>query len=429
MIHGQRAKYPRLPVPATVLSIICLVATLALWVVHITMCEEMLTSLRCIKFLLVRQIRDLLPSSIFYPNLCVYLLYFQSGFEILHRNISASACHDSRARFPPPRCHPSTRKAILAKIMDHITETPSSSKILHLLGSEGTGKTAIAQTIAEYCKTNGTLGACFFFSRVSSERNTDKNLIATLAYQLCVTVPELKLFIAKAVEDDLSTFQKDVDTQMERLIINPIIQATNEGKTFGYPILIVIDGLDECEGVKEQRGFLRAISDAIERYNLPLCFFITSRQEGHIVDWLNEDRTLRSTLDLDQCHIQTKADIEAYICAEFKRIRSIRHVTESFAWPPSQDKIQILVSETGMSFGCASKLMEFVENHKNVPSLETQLDFIHRISGPGVDSSRPKVLPGLQVATSAAPNTLNQRVKVNPNREENAGTLIIGRVK
>ena len=123
-------------------------------------------------------------------------------------------------------------------------------------------------------------------------------------------MPELKLFIAKAVEDDLSTFQKDVDTQMERLIINPIIQATEEGKILRYPILIVIDGLDECKGVKEQCAFLRAIGGAIRRYSLPLYFFIASHQEGHIVNWLN----------LDQHHIETKKDIEAYICSEFKRI-------------------------------------------------------------------------------------------------------------
>ena len=166
----------------------------------------------------------------------MYLLYFESGFETLYRNISASAFHDSRARFPPPRCHSSTRKEILAKITDHFTETPSSYKVLYLFGSEGTGKSAIAQTIAEYCKTISILGASFFFSRESSERNTDKNLIATLAYQLCVTIPELRLPIAKAVENDLSTFQKDVDTQMERLIINPIIQATEEGKILRYPI-------------------------------------------------------------------------------------------------------------------------------------------------------------------------------------------------
>ena len=206
--------------------------------------------------------------------------------------------------------------------MDHIAEKPSIFKILYLFGSEGTGKSAIAQTIAEHCKTNNILGASFFFSRASSERNTDKNLIATLAYQLCVTVPELKPFIAKAVEDDLSTFQKDVETQMERLIINPIIQATEEGKTLRYPILIVVDGLDECEGAKEQCVFLRAINRAIGRYrgSLPLYFFITSREVGHIVDWLKEDYTPHRILNLfdNQNHIQTERDIEVKGAAKKK---------------------------------------------------------------------------------------------------------------
>ena len=314
----------------------------------------------------------------------MYLLYFESGFETLYRNISASAFHDSRARFPPPRCHSSTRKEILAKITDHITETPSSSKIFYLFGSEGTRKSAIAQTITEYCKTNDILGASFFFSRESSERNTDKNLIATLAYQLCVAVPELKLFIAKAVEDDLSTFQKDVDTQMARLIINPIIQAADEGKTLRYPILIVIDGLDECEGAEEQCAFLRAISGAIGRYSLPFRFFITSRQEGHIVKWLNEDRTRHWILDLDRNHIETKRDIEAYICSEFERIRSVHHIPESVGWP-SQASIQMVVSKTNMLCSCASEIMAFIDQ-KNAPSPspETQLELFLGTSGPCV---------------------------------------------
>ena len=359
----------------------------------------MLTSPRRFKSLLVCHIRDFLSSR---------FNYFQSGFETLHRNISSSAFHDSRARFPPPRCHPSTRKDILAQIMDHIIGTSSSSKILHLFGSEGSGKSAIAQMIAEYSKTNGTLGACFFFSRVSSERNTDKNLIATLAYQLCVTVPELKLFIAKAVEDDLSTFQKDVDTQMERLIINPIIQATNEGKkTLRYPILIVIDGLDECEGAKEQCAFLRAISGAIGRCSLPLYFFISSRKEGHIVNCLNEDRTLRvrSILDLDHNnHDQAKKDIEAYICSEFERIRSVHHILESSSSPwPSQADIQMVVSKTNMLFSRALEIMAFIDQ-KNP---ETQLEFfILRESDPGQMPAS-----GLRAVSSATPNLDHDKPK------------------
>ena len=116
------------------------------------------------------------------------------------------------------------------------------------------------------------------------------------------------------MEDDLSTFQKDAEMPMERLIINPIIQATDEGKTLRYPILIVIDGLNECEGAKEQCVFLRAISHAIGWYcdSLPLYFFITtsSCEEGHIVDWLNY--TPHWILNLfDKSHIQMERDIKA----------------------------------------------------------------------------------------------------------------------
>lgn len=42
------------------------------------------------------------------------------------------------------------------------------------------------------------------------------------------------------------------------------------------PSHIVVDGLDECDGVKEQGAFLGAISGAIGRHHLPLYFITTS---------------------------------------------------------------------------------------------------------------------------------------------------------
>ena len=353
---------------------------------------------------------------------------------MLYRNISANACHDSRERFPPPRCHPSTRKEILATIMDHVTEIPSSSKpllfgerppskILVLFGSKGTGKSAIAQTIAEQCKSNGTLGASFFFSRVSSERNTDKNLIATLGYQLCMMVPEIKRFIVKAVEDDPSTFQKDVDTQMERLIINPLIQATNEGFILRYPILIVIDGVDECEGVKEQCAFLRVIGSAMGRQDLPLYFFITSRPEAHILNLLNQDPAIRSIshqLNLDQNHIQTKRDIEGYFRSEFERIRIVHHIPNSLVWP-SQSNIQTLVSKTNMLFSYASEIMGFIDDQKDTP--QNRLEDILQSSSSSGHSSRSDVL----LATSAGTDRV--RSKPKPSLKEETGTVLTGRVE
>ena len=115
MIHSQRAKNPRLPVPATVvlLPIICLVATLALWVVHITMCEEMLTSLRCFKSLLVCQIRDLLLSPIYYTNLCAYYIFNQDLRYSIEISLRVPVMTPERASLPQDAIHPPVKPSLL----------------------------------------------------------------------------------------------------------------------------------------------------------------------------------------------------------------------------------------------------------------------------------------------------------------------------
>ncbi|KAF8815010.1 hypothetical protein BYT27DRAFT_7249496 [Phlegmacium glaucopus] len=42
------------------------------------------------------------------------------GFKILHANIATGAFHDSGERFDAPKCHPNTRKAVLAEIIQWI---------------------------------------------------------------------------------------------------------------------------------------------------------------------------------------------------------------------------------------------------------------------------------------------------------------------
>ena len=129
----------------------------------------------------------------------------------LHKFITASAMHDSNERFPQPKCHPSTRERILQRILNWV-ESDSPERILWLSGSAGTGKSAIAQTISERCNRKGRLAATFFFFRTSSERNTSKRLVATLAYQIALSIPEAKEFITKAVENDLCVFDKDINS-------------------------------------------------------------------------------------------------------------------------------------------------------------------------------------------------------------------------
>ncbi|KAF8809775.1 hypothetical protein BYT27DRAFT_6516777 [Phlegmacium glaucopus] len=121
------------------------------------------------------------------------------GFKILHANIATGAFHDSGERFDAPKCHPNTRKAVLAETMQWIQYIEESEDILWLYGSAGAGKSAIVQTIAEMCAKLGLLVASFFFSRSSQSRNNEKHLIASIAYQLALSIPATRRYVETAV--------------------------------------------------------------------------------------------------------------------------------------------------------------------------------------------------------------------------------------
>ncbi|KAF9443493.1 hypothetical protein P691DRAFT_622128, partial [Macrolepiota fuliginosa MF-IS2] len=56
---------------------------------------------------------------------------------------------DSSTRYPPPKCHPSTREDLRSRITKWLMGDNYERNILCLLGPAGTGKSAVAQTIAE----------------------------------------------------------------------------------------------------------------------------------------------------------------------------------------------------------------------------------------------------------------------------------------
>ena len=94
--------------------------------------------------------------------------------------------HDCLARHPPPLCYPKARENALKIITDWIKDSYPRRRIMWLIGP--TGKSAIAQTIAERYK-DSRLAASFFFLRNSPDRGAADRLFTTLAWQLGVSIP------------------------------------------------------------------------------------------------------------------------------------------------------------------------------------------------------------------------------------------------
>ena len=289
----------------------------------------------------------------------------------LHKFIAASAMHDSKERFPQPKCHPSTRERILHRILNWV-EGDSCERILWLSGSAGTGKSAIAQTISERCKRNGRLAATFFFFRTSSERNTSERLVATLAYQIALSVPAAKEYIANAVEDDLAVFNKDINSQVFQLIIRPLTLAA-QGLDSTQQSLVVIDGLDECIDKRQQTDILSAIGSAFMNHELPLRFLICSRPEHDIQMRFEQpdlqSATARFVVDMDDTVTQ---DITTFLAAEFSRIHR-EHCIQETPWPP-EGVIESLAERASGQFIYASTVVKFIDDWDFQP--QQRLDMV-----------------------------------------------------
>ncbi|KIM75330.1 hypothetical protein PILCRDRAFT_53529, partial [Piloderma croceum F 1598] len=113
-----------------------------------------------------------------------------------------------------------TRKELIAKIerwIDHDKDHP----ICWLNGPAGSGKSAVAQTIAEHCNDNRRLAASFFFFRGSGYRSKFERFIPTLAYQLSLSVPATEPFIRRVLQSEPAITHQSRSYQFQKLMIEP----------------------------------------------------------------------------------------------------------------------------------------------------------------------------------------------------------------
>ncbi len=167
-----------------------------------------------------------------YSQFTYNVAYCYRGIDRLLGQVSTSAFHNSAERIEPPKCHPNTREAILQKIFDWILASKDRKAwLLWLNGAAGSGKSAIAQSIAELSVKRKIAVISFFFFRTDPTRNNAKYLVGTLAYQICKIVPRVKEIVVKAIEDDPLIFSQSLESQLESLVANPLRQCYRNRST------------------------------------------------------------------------------------------------------------------------------------------------------------------------------------------------------
>jgi len=297
-----------------------------------------------------------------------------------------------RQRLDAPKCHPNTRVAVLNKLISWMNRGMDlDALILWLYGAAGAGKSAIAHTLAERCEKYGGLLATFFFWKTAAERNDVSRFVATIAYQVARAIPASRRLIETAVDADPMIFKQSVDIQLAKLIIEPIRHLHSTGFDFkASPFVIIIDGLDECEGKDIQSGLVKSLAAAFCHSPLRIRILIASRPEVY----------LQSTFNLSslQPHLSRVAlsneysaeeDIRQFLEDSFNKIRREHPLASCIpsSWPLA-DVLRELTQKSSGQFIFASTTVKYVGGDPH--ELPTRrLDVIRRLQPPRGEGDLP----------------------------------------
>jgi hypothetical protein len=224
-------------------------------------------------------------------------------------------------------------------------DTCAEQSVYWLSGVVGTGKTSIAQSVCR--ELEEYLVGSFFFSRNSEDRQRPSNVIPTLIYQLAFTQPSLQHQICISIKQDPQISTKSITKQAE-LLLSAEFKLLIEDLG---PLLIVLDGFDECGKGNGQEGapLLPLLVQRLCAAPSRLKIFFTSRPEASIHRIANRIQSDIRHLALH--HIGGRVvrdDIERYVRAEFEEISQNRF--DGGPWLADDDHEQQLIQRSGGLF-------------------------------------------------------------------------------
>jgi len=312
-----------------------------------------------------------------------YLTINLSVHEKFVNHIIPEAFHDAAASSALPKCYPGTREAIMRDLIHWFEQDCRAYPLYHLYAPVGSGKTAIAKTLADhFCNyddpSKNSLLATFFFSRTTESRSNARAFIATIAYQVAKNLPPVATHIMEAATSDPAIFERDIFVQMRTLLLNPLRHACTVGLECGqatshWPRLIVIDGLDECHNTETQINILRVITELARYRPFPLAIFLSCRLELHIRSSFMDPHLSRLALktDLSNRKYDSESDIRRFLESKFREIRNSHCVTTGIILPsdwPGPEIIKKLVRKSSGHFIYPSLVVKYVGSLDDNPA-------------------------------------------------------------
>ncbi|KZP19810.1 TPR-like protein [Athelia psychrophila] len=212
---------------------------------------------------------------------------------------------------PDLACLPGTRLNILS-VIHAWSRSLDAQNVLWLKGVAGSGKSAIAHTVAQALCQDGLLASSFFFDRNDASRNTSQHLFTTIARDIAARYPAIAADINTALENDPSLASASISRQFEAFIAGPLRR-----HPIDHPIVVVIDALDETLHGDSDTTLLSILRDKASDLPPQLRILVTSRPIWNVEQFLSgKDHIKSHSIDINS--VDNRQDISAYINAQLR---------------------------------------------------------------------------------------------------------------
>jgi hypothetical protein len=273
------------------------------------------------------------------------------------------------------KCLEGTQINVLREIRSWC-DSPGGEGIYWLKGMAGTGKSTVSRTLAAACYDGRALvdgsslpefvclGATFFFDQGKSDQNNARKLFTTVCKQLADSVLDVRVDICESISSHPNVANELMSNQWKHLILTPLL-AWEKRTLLPLTLIVVIDGLDECEDKREISTLLSLIIEAKQLKRVRLRFFITSRPEASILSCFRQfpqglfaEKELQKVQMVIEPHLGNhRDDITIFLMHELSKVGRTHGLSKDW---PGESKIKRLALKSDGLFIYAATACRFL---------------------------------------------------------------------
>ena len=238
------------------------------------------------------------------------------------------------------QCYETTRTGIRDSIFEFLNR--HNSRFVWLQGPPGSGKTAIAKSIANTLAKNKRLAASFFWDKTGSRANADsiEMFPSTLASQLARFNRDYEMLLANILSDwsarDILTLP--LEMRMDSLVVRPMRSISQAFWSAEPCPVVVLDGLDEC-GSRHALGELMKMVVLLDKLPPEFMILVSARREPEI------RRVLERTLNIPRLHTDKISEADTNHTIKLMVEHGLAEIPQppQSNWSPSEDDVRAFV--------------------------------------------------------------------------------------